>query len=401
MSKDFPKNFMWGAGTSSHQIEGDNVNDWKLWEDAGHVVNGQKSGKAANSWDLFEKDFDVAEKLGLNTYRFSIEWSRIEPEEGKFNKEALVKYRKMLVSLKKRGITPMVTLHHFTNPIWLDDWSNDENIEHFVEYVKYIVSGLGDLVDYWCTINEPVNMVLLGFELGIWPPGGKKKKKGLLAYRNFVEAHRQAYDAIHQMSIRKRRPEPMVGIPLSLSSFTPARKKSLLDRLINNYVKRFKNHGFLSKISDKLDFIGVNYYFSFHTKWYSYGSFTDIRYPGLGLRTNDMGWNIEPSGIYNVLMEMKKYDLPVIVTENGVPDAEDGKREWFIREHLDYIGRAIDDGVNVRGYLYWSLIDNFEWADGFEPRFGLAHVDYKTMKRTIRPSAKVYAKIIKKNSLEA
>jgi beta-glucosidase/6-phospho-beta-glucosidase/beta-galactosidase len=185
-----------------------------------------------------------------------------------------------------------------------------------------------------------------------------------------------------------------------MSYFTPHNRWNPLDVALNYAVKRVTNHRFLKRVSHKLDFLGVNHYFTFHTHWTSVSSFTNIRHPGMGLRTNDMGWNMEPIGLYHVLMEASRYGLPLLVTENGLADAKDTQREWYIKEYLASVYKAVDDGAPVIGYLHWSLIDNFEWADGYAPRFGLAAVNFETFKRTIRPSAKTYAKIAKLNALD-
>lgn len=391
---------MWGASTSSHQIEGNNKNDWTLWEDAGHVVGNQRSGIAADSWNLYKQDHQVAKDLKLNTYKFSIEWSRVEPQEGSFDKKALDRYIDMVKSVKSLGIEPIVGLHHFTNPQWLADWSHEGNAEKYARYVDYVVEHLAEHVNFWFTINEPVNQVILGYELNIWPPGNKNKPRGTKAFTNFSTAHKLAYKRVHKIYETKKLARPNVGIQLALNNFVPSNRWNILDQLVNYVVRRLKNHKFIKTLDHQYDILGVNHYFTFRTKWYSPGSYSDIRYPIPGVVKSDMGWNVQPEGLYNTLIEMSKYGVPIMVAESGIADSKDDKREWFIRESLKSVARALQAGVNVIGYSYWSLIDNFEWADGYEPKFGLASVDPKTKKRVIRKSARFYSKVASSNSLE-
>lgn len=398
-NRKFPGDFIWGAATSSHQVEGGNDNDWTEFENSGgKIYNEDRSGLAADHWNRYEEDFDILEELNLNTYRFSIEWSRVEPQEGQFNQEAIDHYRAMLTSLKRRGITPAVTLHHFTNPKWLPLWTDKNNIGYFVRYTKFVVEQLGDLCEHWCTINEPNNFATLGYALDMWAPGIQQKSTLRPVLRNLAAAHNNAYEIIHRTYKAKGWQRPMVSITLQLNYFTPM-SQNPLDWAVMKAVSYFRNYYLLNRVKKKLDYLGFNYYFGFHVKWNDPGSYTDIRYPGLDLPTNDLGWNIEPEGLYHSLLEFSKLGIPILITENGIPDAKDTKREWYIISHLEQVHRAMQDGAQVIGYIHWSLLDNFEWADGYKGRFGLVEVDFETQQRTIRGSARTYAQIAKTGEL--
>lgn len=367
ISKKFPRKFLWGSATSAYQVEGGNANsDWERWK--------VKAGKACDHYNRFEEDFDIAKSLNQNAHRFSIEWARIEPEKGKFNDEEIEHYRQVLKALKKRRIKPLVTLHHFTNPVWVAErggWENKNTISYFESYVRYVVTQLSDLCDFWVTINEPAVYVSEGYLYGRWPPGSKDPLKAFLVARHLIKAHQKAYGIIHEIQ-----PKARVGMAYVLGYL---RSPALFDPL--SYIERLFIKG-----AKWQDFVGVNYY----------------RAVGMtgDLPKTDVGWSIYPHGLYENLMSIKEeFDLPVYITENGIADADDDQRANFITDHLAATLYAIRDGVDVRGYFYWSLLDNFEWAHEFGPRFGLVEIDYDTMDRRIRPSAGVYAKIAKENSL--
>lgn len=367
---NFPKNFYWGAATSSHQVEGGNRNDWEEFMPA---------GKACDHYNRYEEDFDIAKQLGHNAHRFSIEWSRIEPEEGKFDEKEIKHYQKVIDALRKRGIEPFVTLWHWTLPLWIRDiggWENKKTVDYFLRYVDKILSAQGGLksVQYFITLNEPEIFASNSYLKGVWPPQNKCLRSYFKVFRNLIEAHRRAYKII-----KENNPEAKTGIAKN-NIYFEGRALFLIDWWWNGY--------FLNKIKNYQDFIGLNYYF--------HRCFPKNKNEII----SDLGWEIYPEGIYHVLKDLKKYGLPVYITENGVADAQDEKREKFIKEHLYWVHRAIQEGVDVYGYFYWSLLDNFEWDKGFWPRFGLVEVDYKTMERKIRPSALEYKKIIEANAVE-
>lgn len=376
----FPDKFLWGSATSAYQVEGGIENsDWS------------GAGKACDHYARFQEDFDLLQKLNQNSHRFSIEWSRIEPEQGIFSEKEIEHYKKVLEGLKSRGIKAMVTLHHFTLPSWLSKvrgFSNKKSVFYFTRFSEKLFSEYQDLVDYWVTINEPLVFSSKGYIEGAWPP--KKKNIFLFfeALTNQIQSHQIVYKNFH-----KKKNDVQVGIAKNNIYFEPLNKNFNLDQVSAFFAKKFWNEYFLNHIQDQSDFIGLNYYF--HNR---------IQFPWKIKNENkvvsDIGWEVYPEGIYRVLKDLKKYNLPVYITENGIADKKDGLREDFIKDHLYWIQRAIKDKIDVRGYFHWSLIDNFEWEKGFGPKFGLIEVDEKTFERRIRQSAFSYAKICKDNSLE-
>ncbi len=413
----FPKGFLWGAATSSHQVEGHTRNNWSEWEKknadrlareadskfgsieswrekfgkAAADPNNYLSGAATNHWNRYEEDFDIAQSLRLNAYRFSIEWSRIEPEEGVFDEAAIDHYRQMLLSLKRRGIEPFVTLWHWTHPLWLEAQGGIEARafpEYFARYAEKIVSSFPELVTFWITINEPTSVIGAAYVNGQWPPQKRSFFAADRVYRRLSSAHKRAYDTIKSIA-----PYAQVGFANILQSFDAYRRESVLDKIATRIARYFVNERFLRMTANHNDFLTAQFYFHSRLRLAE-----KIHIPGLP-RT-DLGWEIYPRGIYNVILPLKKYNLPIYITENGLADADDSQRERFIRDHLSCIHQAIEDGANVRGYFYWSLLDNFEWDKGFWPRFGLVGIDYTTQKRTIRESARTYATIAGTNTLE-
>lgn len=384
----FPEGFAWGSATSSYQVEGGiENNDWASFAKASEGQGQPKipfAGRACDHYNRYEEDFDVAKSLGQNAHRFSIEWARIEPEEGKFNEAEIEHYREVIKALRERGIEPFVTLWHFTLPIWfayMGGFENPKSPEIFTRYCKFVVSKLGDRAKFWMTINEPMVYASGGYRKGKWPPFKKNLFKFLKVINNLVMSHNVVY-----REIKKVLPSAQIGIAKNNIYFHSNHNPfySILSSLLN----WFWNYRFLDKIEKQLDFVGMNYYF--HHK---FGGEKIV------CEKSDMGWDICPEGIFYVAAGLKKYGKPIYVTENGLADAKDTKRAEFVRKHLYWISEAMQTGADIRGYFYWSLLDNFEWADGFEPKFGLVEVDLKTMERKIRPSAYEYAKICRENRL--
>lgn len=402
MKPRFPEGFYFGAATSAHQVEGGNHNDWSEWEKknakrlarqakehpptAARLPDGRGwpeyilknypnpfqeenyiSGRACDHYHRYEEDFDLAKQLGHNAHRFSIEWSRIEPEEGKWNEKEIEHYRKVILALRKRKIEPFVTLWHWTIPLWLRDrggWMNKESPKFFARYTKQMARALSD-VRFWITLNEPNVYASHGYWKGNWPPGEHSLFKCLAVNKRLSQAHIAAYQAVKTVN-----PDAQIGIAQNFIWFT----KGL------SALKRFAwNHFFLRLIRHHQDFIGLNYYHSDR----------DIE-----ARSEFSNWPIDAEGIYAVIKELSLYHRPLYMTENGIADARDLKRAQFIGDHLSWIQKAIREGADIRGYFHWSLTDNFEWDKGFWPRFGLVEVDYRTLAREIRPSAYVYKSII-------
>jgi len=384
----FPEGFLWGSATSAYQVEGGIENcDWATPTPKFGVG---AAGRACNHYNLYEEDFDLIKKLSQNAHRLSIEWSRIEPEEGKFDEKEVEHYRKVLFALKSRGIKIMLTLHHFTNPLWLAEigsWENPNVVFYFSRFARRIFSEYFDFVDFWITINEPLFYASNCYLEGIWPPKRKSFISFLKVIKNQITCHKKIFEIFHKL-----KQDSKVGIANNNIYFEPFNPKSNLDKFNVSINRHFWNECFLNRIKNHLDFIGLNYYF--HQK---------IKFPAQNKNENkiisDIGWEIYPEGIYQVLKELKKYGKPIFITENGLADTKDKLRKDFIKDHLFWIRKAISEGVNVKGYFHWSLIDNFEWHLGFEPRFGLVEIDYKTLERKPRSSAFYYAKICKESSL--
>lgn len=403
----FPETFLWGAAASSHQVEGDNANnDWWLWEQKGRVKT--PSGEAARHYALFDQDFCLAQRLGHNAHRFSIEWSRVEPEAGRFDQEAIEHYRQVVRSLRDKSIEPVVTLHHFTNPLWFHDrggWLNPNSRRWFGRYVEKAVAALGDGVRYWVTVNEPVVLVFYGYLTGQWPPGKKSPRQAWQALGNLAAAHKLAHKKIHDTYNEHRLGEPMAGIAKNLRPFEVCPKTpAVFCRAGARLRHYFFNLYFLDKIRDAMDFVGVNYY---EREFVSNDRSCPRRLWGGDCRhvhdhaehLNQMGWASYPEGLAEALGWMKRYRKPVLITENGTAEQDDLWRWRFIAGHLKQVEKAIAKGAPVIGYLYWSLLDNFEWHRGFGPRFGLIEVDDKTFERRVRPSALLLKEVIQTRKL--
>jgi len=395
----FPKDFLWGAATSAYQVEGGNINtDWWAWEeDAGK----ERSGQACRHYELFEQDFDIAKALKHNAHRLSIEWARIEPEEGQFSEQALRHYMDVIIALRSRNIEPLVTLHHFTNPVWFSKqggWENKYSVDKFLRYCDFVVEALAKHVSYWITINEPNVYLTHSYIIGVWPPQIKSYLKAKKVDDNLLLAHIETYRHIHRIYKKNNIPLVFVGIAQNVQAFVPC-SLNLKNRLAAYLRSKWYNFWFFDRVHKKkaMDFIGVNYYSRQLVdvkKWGISNLAMDVcksnHHP---VKKNSLGWDIYPQGLYQLLVQIKKYKLPVIITENGICTDDDDLRWEFISEHLKNIHQAIADGVNVAGYLYWSLMDNFEWDKGFTPRFGLIEVDYNTCKRTVKESALKLAQV--------
>lgn len=398
----FPRGFLWGAATSAHQVEGGNIyNDWWEWEKKSKIK--PDSNLACNHYKLFRQDFDLIKKLHQNTYRFSIEWSRFEPKEGQWNFNAVRHYRQMLLELKKREIKSMVTLFHFTLPLWFSKkggFSKKISLFYFQRFVKFVAQELGDLVDFWLTINEPLVYTTQGYITGVWPPGEKNRWVAFKVYRNLAKAHQIAYQTIYQVAKEKGQKKPKVGFAgntVSLYSYKPRSLKHQFFILLTNWLW---NHSFYFLTGKTHDFLGINYYFHYRLKKFHFRTirfFTEASSEHREM--SSVGWEIYPQGIFDVLIDLRYYNLPIYITENGIATLNEIKRARYIVSYLKEIYHAILAGVNVRGYFYWSFLDNFEWEKGFKPRFGIIEVNFKNFQRKIKYSAKIYSQICKNNSI--
>lgn len=413
MSKQFPADFLWGAATASHQVEGYNHNDWSEWEkinatrlareseqsfswnpnwakfrDEATNPENYISGSACDHWRRYEEDFDILKSLNLNAYRFSIEWSRIEPEEGTFDTEAIEHYRQMVLALRQRGIEPLVTLWHWTLPTWLTKRGGilaPDFPECFVRYSEQVVKALGSEVTLWITLNEPEVVASHSYWKGTWPPMEKNPFRYYRALKQLIRTHRETYTLI-----KKLFPEAEVGIAKHNIWFE-AVESTWWNRLLKWFADRSWNFWFLDQIQDSQDFIGLNHYNHHRIDgWFNKNE---------NKLQTDFGWEYYPSSLYHAVMDLTRYGKPIYITENGIADRDDNLRPQFIVEALTALHQAIAAGAPVRGYLYWSLLDNFEWDKGYWLRFGLVAVDRKTQQRTIRESARLYGEIAKHNVL--
>jgi len=324
--------------------------------------------------------------------RMSIEWARVEPERYHIKNSELQHYKKVITSMKQYGLEPFVTLHHITNPQWfanLGGWTNPKSVDYFATYVERVTEALGDQVKYWFTINEPNIWNAKAYLSGSVPPFHKGRILAYLkAQRSMAYAHKRAYEIIHAA-----RPDAVVGLAWNMSYLEPASLLLPVNKLLVKLLNYERNFHFLDSIAEYQDMLGVNYY--------TYHKIGILRAKSQkNKEVSDVGWEIFPKGIYYVVKAMsKRYQVPIIISENGVSDATDKLRASFIKRHIQWVHKAIEEGANVQGYLYWSLLDNFEWRQGFKSRFGLVAVDFSTFQRTPRHSASVYGMICKANAV--
>jgi len=397
----FPQNFLWGAATAAYQVEGGNDrSDWWRWE---KKAGKENSGAACRHYDLYELDFELAKGLGHNAHRLSVEWSRIEPEEGKFSEYALKHYAGVILALRARDIEPVVTLHHFTNPAWFADlggWRNKRSVDYFLRFSERVVRTLSPYVHTWITINEPTIYFSHAYFLGAWPPEEKSIRKAMAVKNHLAAAHIKTYRMIHKVYKELNLQKPLVSFSQHMQAFVPC-----VPSAKNKFAAFLRHQWFNLGLIDQfvrqkaLDFIGLNYYSRQLVelkRWGLRNLFADVCENGHHpVKKNSLGWDIYPEGLHDLLLKLKKYNLPVMITENGICTSDDNLRWEFIARHLEAIHRAMEKGVPVSGYLYWSLLDNFEWDKGFCPRFGLIEMDYKTQQRTVRESAVKFSEVCK------
>ena len=417
----FPKGFLWGTATAAHQVEGGNTNNqWYAWEQAGRTAG--LSGRACDWWSgRWREDLDRAAEGGQKAHRLSVEWSRIQPALDQWDESALEHYRLILRGLHERGMTAMVTLHHFTNPLWFEErgaWENSQAVSVFEQFVGRTVEALKAYCSLWCTLNEPNVYAGLGYITGTMPPGGGGLKRAIAVQANMARAHAAAYRLIHQIQ-----PGARVGYALHFRPTEARRKWNPLDRLTASLRDLTINLAFPSAVSTGVmrtplgpirmpelrgtqDYLGLNYY-SADLVWFDPRSptelFTRAGYPeSADLSETGMIANL-PAGFYDAMRwAVRTYpDLPILITENGIESSGDTIRRRYLAQHLHQIWRAVNFNWQILGYFHWSLVDNFEWERAWTQRFGLWALDVETQKRTRRPSADLYAAICKSNSLSS
>ena len=388
-SISFPDGFQWGTATAAHQIEGGNVNnDW--WEFEHDPTSGciDRSGDACDSFHRYAEDIALVADLGLSFYRFSLEWSRIEPAEGEFSRSALDHYRRMVASCREHGLVPMVTYHHFTHPRWLaaaGTWEAPQAVDRFARYCERVTAHLGDLIGMAGTINEPNVVATMGWRHGIFPPRVRDRDRRAKVNDALVAAHRRGVEAI-----RSGPGEFPVGLTLSMTDFqTQPGGEEWVER-----IRRPSEDIYLESTGGD-DFIGVQTY-------------TRARVgpdgalgPEAGVPTTQMGYEFYPEALEGTIRRawMKTGGLPVLVTENGIGTDDDEARIDYVSRALAGVRRCLDDGIDVRGYTYWSLLDNFEWVLGYGPTFGMVEVDRQTFARRPKPSAAWLGGVASQNGL--
>lgn len=419
----FPPNFLWGVAGAAHQTEGGCTNNnWSRWEETSRplgvaptIKRGEKSGKACDHWNRLEEDTELIKKLGVSSYRFSLEWSKLEPVQGTYSVEAIQHYHKELDILIANGIEPMVTLLHFTHPLWFDQlgaFEHEANNEHFIRFSRAMYAQYGNKVKWWCTINEPEVCVANSYVTGLFPPGkfGAMHLAGIVL-KNLLKCHVSIYRDIKAQAAAKKQ-EAQVGIVKDLFQFHPYKWYNLFDhylawqcdQLFNHQIIEFLRTGhfrywvpFKSHVtlSDRTapganDFVGLNYYSHFYCNFWNIVFNPDLEAKLLAQKheiMTDMPNCMYPEGLYSALLTMATIGHPIIVTESGIADRDDSRRALFLRRYLYALSRAIKDGVDVIGFYYWSLMDNFEWCEGYHPRFGLYEVNFETQERTLRAGA--------------
>jgi beta-glucosidase len=405
-------NFLWGVSTSAFQLEGSPHADWTSWDpkikDRPHITH---------HYDRYHEDLNLLKDLGVNAYRLSLEWSRIQPSPGTWDDEAVSHYQKIIDFLRKHDIEPLVTLHHFTHPAWFikeGAWHDGQSRSRFLRYVEKIVSALKG-VQYWITFNELYVFLLGGYLDGCMPPGIKDTSLFVEALKNTLLCHRDIYDLLHSAV-----PDAKVGLVHNMTTFAPCQPMNPIDRILSKMAHSFYSRSLIDAfltgalavrfpfrrtavlplpIKGKLDFLGVNYFTRIHLR------FNPLRKMGVqlvfkdrnGHGLTDMGWEIHPDGLEEALTEASRLNLPLIITENGIATNDDAIKIGYIKKHVEVVERCIKKGMDIKGYFYWSLLDNYEWFQGFDARFGLYHVDYDTLERKPTPTALFYTSLVKKS----
>ena len=398
----FPEGFLWGAATSSHQVEGGNRwNDWWELEESGRLPH--RSAEACRHYERYEADFDLAQSLGHNAHRLSIEWSRVEPREGEWSAAALDHYAAVMAALRRRSMEPIVTLHHFTNPAWFaarGGWTRADSVACFVRYVDVVAARLSGDVRYWLTINEPMVYVKHAYVVCDWPPCGRRSwSKAARALRNLCRAHAAAYPVLH-----RHRSDVMVGLAHNAPWVVPCNPRNPGDRIAACLRNEVLNRSVFRLLGrpprEVLDFIGINYYARQVVRWRPalgaallFGSECTADHHGAPRVFTSLGWEVFAPGLREVLRQFGHHGLPLMVTENGIATDDDALRSDYLETHVRAVGDAIQGGAAVLGYLYWTLMDNYEWTEGRNARFGLAETDFATQERRLRPAGRVFKSI--------
>jgi len=419
----FPAGFLWGCATSSHQVEGEQDNDWSAWESQpGRIHDGTTSGHALGWWSgRAEEDLELARSLGHTAIRLSLEWSRIEPSRGQWDEDALARYQQILERARDLGLTAMVGLNHFTLPRWLAEkggWLAPDAAIEFGRYADRCARRLGSVVPLWTTLNEPSVLAFMGYAGTQWPPGRGDVRAGMAAIRAQLLAHGAAFHAIHDV-----RPDAQVGLVLNAPALDAARPERRRDRAVaaaqdwafTGAVLDALGHARLRfplalreekapSLRGALDFVGLNYYGRYRVEFdpRAAGELFGRRLTEGTVKTAHNDWGeVHPEGLTRQLIRLSEsLRVPVYVTENGIFDPTDARRRDYLVAHVRAVRDAIDRGADVRGYLCWTLVDNFEWAEGWSTPFGIVALDRDTQQRTPRESARVLERIARANAID-
>ncbi len=418
----FPAGFLWGTATASQQVEGANANNnWAAWEQTpGHIHNDERAGLACDWWGgRWKEDFDRAAETGQNAHRLSIEWSRVQPTPDRWDEHALDVYREMLRGLISRNMTPLVTLHHFSDPLWLVErggWENDETPALFAAYTAKVVEALKEYANLWVTINEPNVYTYSGWLNGDFPPGKNDMGLAFKVLANLLRAHAAGYAVIHRLQ-----PQARVGVAHHLRGFVPARPGFAPDGwmasiLSNNFNFAFPNALTTGKLNFAFrsaavpeargtqDFLGINYYTAEQVTFapLAFKDFFTRRAYDPAAPLSETGFIASvPNQFFRFLKWAKGFNLPILITENGAEDSRDHFRPAYLAEHIHQVWRGINFNWPIKGYFVWSLVDNFEWERGWSQRFGLWGLDTATQARIRRPSVDLYAAVCKENALSS
>lgn len=398
-----------GVAAAATQIEGgDENNSWYDWCEAGHIKDGSSTLRADDHWNRWREDTELLAAMGVKHYRLGVEWSRIEPEEGVFSEAALERYREELALLKEKGVRPLVTLHHFTNPRWFEEkgaFLAPDAVDFYLRFVKKTVAAFGPQCAEYITINEPNVYATNGYFFGEWPPAHKSLGETIKVIQTMAKCHVEGYRLIHSVRRDMGLTDTAVGFAHHMRLFQPLRPKNLMDKFFTAFNRRFFQSAItrtfttgagcfpLKRVAPAgiyCDFHGLNYY----STSASSGLRNGVR-PGVPL--NDLGWEIYAPGIVKCAQDMQKCaDRPIYITENGTCDNTDMFRTRYLYEHIKAL---VDSGLPVERYYHWCFLDNFEWLEGESARFGLIHVDYETQKRTIKRSGEFYAAMIREGGV--
>ena len=388
---DFPGDFLWGSATAAHQVEGGNTNnDWWDFEHDPTTAARESSGDGIDHYHRYTEDFALLSSLNHNAHRLSVEWSRIEPAPSEFSRAALNHYRRVLTALRDAGLTAFVTLHHFTLPRWFaarGGWLAPDAAALFARYSARVSAGLGDLMPYVCTINEPQMIALHGYLEGYHPPGIANPVLWKRAGEALLDAHFAGVRAVRAEAGSR------IGLVVQLPLLVPVREGTLFDEMRHEIVDRY-----LDNLTgpEAGDWLGVQYY---RKQWVDPGSPTFFAPPPPGVPVTQMGWAVHPDGLREMLHRAARTGLPLYVTENGIATPDDTERVAYLAGHLAALAQARAEGVDVRGYLHWSAFDNFEWSEGYRPKFGLIAVG-EDFTRHPKPSAFALARVARSGRLD-